>query len=335
MELQLIEVYIPVHRFERFLREVEEYHVIEKWYTQISEEEQLVKILIEKKYAEEILDFLEVNDRGQEDIRALLYNISTYIPRIEVEEEEDQEEEDPEEKQKEITRASRHELYNVVQSSSTSNVNYIWMLLLSSVVATAGIVKDSAAIVIGAMVIAPLIGPFTALAFAATLGDYNLMKRSVLTCLYGLVIPIVIAIIFGLIFNLPINSDEFLARTNIGLMDIVVALAAGTAGAMSFAKRVSEALVGVMVSVALLPPAVVLGMMLGAFEFQQALTPLILLMVNISAILFSAILVFWTSGIEPVKWSEIQVAQTSKTYSLLFVSSVIIILAVMIIIIQF
>ncbi|MGP4038380.1 TIGR00341 family protein [Gracilibacillus sp. D59] len=334
MELQLIEVYIPVHRFERFLKEVQEYHVIEKWYTQISDEEQLVKILIEKKYAEEILDFLEVNDRGQKDIRALLYNISTYVPRIEVEEEEEQEE-DPEEKQKEITRASRHELYNVVQSSSTSSLNYIWMLLLSSVVATAGIVKDSAAIVIGAMVIAPLIGPFTALAFAATLGDYNLMKRSVLTALYGLAIPIATAIIFGLFFNLPINSDEFLARTHIGLMDIVVALAAGTAGAMSFAKRVSEALVGVMVSVALLPPAIVLGMMLGALEFEQALTPLILLMVNISAILFSAIIVFWISGIEPIKWSEIQVAHTSKTYALIFVSSVILILAVMIIIIQF
>ncbi|WP_018933639.1 TIGR00341 family protein [Gracilibacillus lacisalsi] len=333
MELQLIEVYIPAHRFERFLDEVEEYHVIEKWYTQISEEEQLVKILIEKKYAEEILDFLEVNDRGQENIRALLYNISTYVPRVEVDEEE--EEEDPEEKQKEITRASRHELYNVVQSSSTSSVNYLWMLLLSSVVATAGIVKDSPAIVIGAMVIAPLIGPFTALAFAATLGDYNLMKRSILTCLYGLAIPVGIAVIFGLLFTLPVNSDEFLARTNIELMDIVVALAAGTAGAMSFAKRVSEALVGVMVSVALLPPAVVLGMMLGALEFQQALTPLILLMVNISAILFSAIVVFWTSGIEPVNWSEIQVAHTSKTYALIFVSSVIIILAVMIIIIQF
>ncbi|MFD2655085.1 TIGR00341 family protein [Gracilibacillus thailandensis] len=334
MELQLIEVYIPAHRFERFLEEVEEYHVIEKWYTKISEEEQLVKILIEKKYAEEILDFLEVNDRGQENIRALLYNISTYVPRIEIDEEED-ETEDPEEKQKEITRASRHELYNVVQSSSTSSINYLWMLLLSSVVATAGIVKDSPAIVIGAMVIAPLIGPFTALAFAATLGDYNLMKKSILTCLYGLAIPVGIAIVFGLIFPLPVNSDEFLARTNIELMDIVVALAAGTAGAMSFAKRVSEALVGVMVSVALLPPAVVLGMMLGALEFQQALTPLILLMVNISAILFSAIVVFWTSGIEPVNWSEIQVAHTSKTYALIFISSVIIILAVMIIIIQF
>ncbi|WP_058308305.1 TIGR00341 family protein [Gracilibacillus massiliensis] len=334
MELQLIEVYIPLNRLDAFLTEIEQFHVIEKWHTKISDKEELVKILIKKKHTEEILDFLEVNDQGQEEVRALLYNISTYVPRVEPDKEEEIEE-DSEEKQKEITRASRHELYNVVHSSSTTSINYLWMLVLSAVVATAGIVKDSAAIVIGAMVIAPLIGPFTALAFAATLGDYKLMKRSVLTCLYGLVIPIAIAIIFGFIFPLPINSDEFLARTNIELMDIVVALAAGTAGAMSFAKRVSEALVGVMVSVALLPPAVVLGMMLGALEFEQALTPFILLLVNISAILCSAILVFWTSGIQPINWSEIQVANTSKTYSLIAVSIVIVILAILIFIIQF
>ncbi|WP_235182886.1 TIGR00341 family protein [Gracilibacillus boraciitolerans] len=225
-----------------------------------------------------------------------------------------------------------------MHSSSKTSVNYIWMLVLSAGgVATAGIVKDSAAIVIGAMVIAPpLIGPFTALSFAATLGDYKLMKNSAMTSLYGLAIPIGIAIIFGFIFPLPINSDEFFARTNIELMDIVVALAAGTAGAMSFAKRVSEALVGVMVSVALLPPAVVLGMMLCALEFEQALTPpLLLLLVNISAILCSAIIVFWTSRIQPINWSEIQVANTSKTYSLIAVSIVIVILAVLIFIIQF
>ncbi|MDX8045671.1 TIGR00341 family protein [Gracilibacillus sp. S3-1-1] len=333
MELQLIEVYIPTDRFERFQQQIEEYQTIEKWYSNVSEEQQLAKLLIEKKHAEDILNFLEINDHGQQQIHALLYNISTYIPKVEIEEEKEQE--DEKEKQKELTRASRHELYQVVQSSSTSTPNYFWMLVLSSLVATAGIVKDSAAIVIGAMVIAPLIGPFTALAFAATLGDYQLMKKSILKSLYGLTIPISIAVLFGLIFQLPFNSNEFLARTNIELMDIVVALAAGTAGALSFAKRVSEALVGVMVSVALLPPAVVLGMMIGAAQFQAALTPFILLMVNISAILFSAIIVFWTSGIQPVNWSEIQVANTSKTYALLFVSCVILILAIMIMMITF
>src|SRR5699024_5188040 len=285
-----------------FLNELKEFDFIKKWHTTISDEEHLVKILIKKKNAEGILDFLEINDPSQDEVQALLYNISTYIPRVE------EDSIDKQNKEEEITRASRHELYNVVHSSSRTNISYIWMLILSAVVATAGIVKDSAAIVIGAMVIAPLIGPFIALAFAATLGDFQLMKRSILTSLYGIMIPVGIAFIVGVIFSLPIESTEFIARTKIELMDIVVAIAAGTAGALSFAKRVSEALVGVMVSVALLPPAVVLGMTIGAFHFQQALTPFLLLLVNISAILLSAIIVFWTSGIQPNNWREIQAA---------------------------
>ncbi|MFC4403137.1 TIGR00341 family protein [Gracilibacillus xinjiangensis] len=333
MELQLIEVYIPVERFTAFQAEIEEYNILAKWHSKISDNEQLVKIIIDKRNTEEILDFLEVNDEKTQEIRAILYNISTYLPRLTTGEADDKKTE--EEKQKEITRASRHELYNVVQSSSRTSPTFIWLLILSAIVATAGIVKDSAAIVIGAMVIAPLIGPFTALSFSAILGDYKLMKRSVLTCISGLIIPIGIAMIFGLLFPLPINSHEFLARTNIELMDIVVAIAAGTAGAMSFAKRVSETLVGVMVSVALLPPAVVFGMMIGAMEFHEAITPLLLLLVNINAILLSAIIVFWTSGIQPVNWSEIQVANTSKTYALMFVAIVIIILAIMVYVINF
>ncbi len=95
-------------------------------------------------------------------------------------------------------------------------------------------------------------------------------------------------------------------------MDIVVAIAAGAAGALSFARRVSEALVGVMVSVALLPPAIVFGMMIGSAAFEEAVTPILLLLVNISAILLSAIIIFWISGIEPNNWSDLQAAYTSK-----------------------
>ncbi|WP_240468605.1 TIGR00341 family protein [Gracilibacillus sp. YIM 98692] len=332
MELQLIEIYIPLNKLETFQKRIEDFHVLAQWNTEISEEMQHIKILIKKKYTEEILNFLEVNGKDEET-QALVYNISTYIPQIEASEEEKQKEK--KEEQKEYTRASRHELYNVVQTSSKVNPNFLWLIILSAIVATAGIVKDSAAIVIGAMVIAPLIGPFTALAFSATLGDYKLMKRSVITSLIGLAIPISISVLFGLLFDLPNQSDEFLARTNIEFMDIVVALAAGTAGAMSFAKRVSEALVGVMVSVALLPPTVVLGMMLGDGQWESSLTPLMLLCVNISGILLSAIIVFWTSGIQPIKWREIQEANTSKTYSLVFISIVILILGILIYITKF
>lgn len=332
MELQLLEVYIPNDKLDHFQTKIKDFSIISDWRARNSDQEQVFKLLIEKKHAEDILNFLETEAAYDTQTRALLYNVSTYIPHIDVEEEVKPNEI---ERQDAITRASRHELYNVVNSSSQLTVNFRWMLVLSAIVATAGIVKNSAAVVIGAMVIAPLIGPFTSLAFSAILGDYKLMRRSAGTALFGIIVPLVIAAVFGFTFDIPIASDEFIARTNIELMDIILALAAGAAGALSFAKRVSEALVGVMVSVALLPPTIVLGMMLGVGEWEHALTPLLLVLVNVHAILLSAIIVFWLTGIKPVNWMEIQVANTSRVIALAFVATVIVILGIVVYFISF
>jgi uncharacterized hydrophobic protein (TIGR00341 family) len=331
MELQMIEIYVPNKDVETFKEKAEEFKVINVWRTRTNDQISLFKVLVEKQYTEDILDFLETEHAFSEELHAFLYDISTYLPRID-EETEDQAEEEEEEKDDsvEITRASRHELYNVVESASHFSVNYRWMLVLSSLVAAAGLINDSAAVVIGAMVIAPLIGPFTALSFAALLGDLKLMRRSLLTSTLGVLIPLVIAIGFGVIFGAPLSSTEFLSRTEVSIMDIIIALAAGSAGALSFVKRVSEALVGVMVSVALLPPTVVLGMIIGAGEWGMVMTPLLLVLVNIHAILLSAILVFWLTGIKPINWKEVQVASVSRVAALVFVSIVIVILAVVI-----
>lgn len=328
----MIEIYVPNNDVETFNEKSEAFKVINVWRTRTNDQISLFKLLVEKQYTEEILDFLETEHAFSEELHAFLYDISTYLPRVDEEEEtktavgEEEEEDDS----VEITRASRHELYNVVESASHFSVNYRWMLVLSSLVAAAGLINDSAAVVIGAMVIAPLIGPFTALSFAALLGDLKLMRRSLLTSTLGIIIPLVIAIGFGLIFAVPLSSTEFISRTEVSIMDIIIALAAGAAGALSFVKRVSEALVGVMVSVALLPPTVVLGMTIGAGEWGMVITPLLLVLVNIHAIILSAILVFWLTGIKPINWKEVQVASVSRVAALIFVSIVIVILAVVI-----
>ncbi|MCT2535753.1 TIGR00341 family protein [Aquibacillus koreensis] len=334
MELQLIEVYIPKQSLQKLLEKIEEYSTISYWHTDPSDDQSLVRILVKKTLSEEILNFLEMEAKHDEHLHALLYNVHTYIPRVEDEEDNNPSTNDNQEKKAELLRASRHELYTVVHSSSEITRSFTWFLLLSAIVATAGIIKNSPAIVIGAMVIAPLIGPFTSLAFAAILGDYKLMRQSVITSLYGLVVPLCIAAAVGFFLELPVESDEFQARTQIEMMDIAVALAAGAAGALSFIKRVSEALVGVMVSVALLPPTVVFGMMLGSSNWTASVTPLLLLLVNISSIILSAILVFWFSGIKPVNWKEIQTANTSRKFALIFVSMVVFILCIVIYIIS-
>ncbi|WP_153461636.1 TIGR00341 family protein [Sediminibacillus terrae] len=335
MKLQLIEVYLPKKSMENFHRQLQELPIVTHWHSNESEKYSLVRVLVKASDSEEILNFLELNAEHNDEIKALLFNLPAYIPRIAEEDDTAEEKEEEASSHAELIRASRQELYNVVHSSSEITMSFTWFLLLSSVVATVGIIKDSPAIVIGAMVIAPLIGPFTSSAFASVLGDYQLMRQSVITSLYGLMIPLLIAASFGFFFPLPANSQEFLSRTDIQIIDIAVALAAGAAGALSFIKRASEALVGVMVSVALLPPAIVLGMMIGAAAWNNALTPLLLLLVNVNSITLSAILVFWFSGIKPVNWQEIKTASTSRKYSLYFVSAIILILATAIFFIQF
>src|SRR5690625_1996918 len=336
MKLQLIEVYLPKDALKQFNEKLKEFSVISNWHSNESEKYALVRILVKTKDSEEILSFLEKASTQNDELKALLFSLQTYIPHIKDEKEEKKEKKDSETSKKgELIRASRHELYAVVQSSSKINKSFTWFLVLSAVVATVGIIKNSPAIVIGAMVIAPLIGPFTSTAFASVLGDYKLMRQSVLTSLYGVSIPLGISALFGSFFPLPVNSGEFLSRTNIEIIDIVAALAAGAAGAISFVKRMSEALVGVMVSVALLPPTVVLGMMVGSAAWKESMTPLLLSLVNISSIILSAIVVFWLSGIKPVNWQEIQDANTSRKFSLLFVSLIILVLFVVIYFINF
>ncbi|WP_067727676.1 TIGR00341 family protein [Oceanobacillus damuensis] len=316
MSLQLLEIYAP----KNFLNidEIKDYFsVISYWYSEAENEKHLTRILLETNDVETMLDYLE-NLPGSEDVyQVMLLPVQTYLPR---------KKEKEEDKKRDLQRASRQELYTTVQASGQISVSYIWFIIFSAIVATVGIIKSSPAIVIGAMVIAPLIGPVTAVSFASVLGDFKLIRQSLLTSMVGIGIPVMIAAVFSFFFDPPVYSDEFLSRTDIQIIDVVAAIVSGAAGALSFVKRNTGALVGVMVSVALLPPAVVFGMILGSGNWVEALVPFILLMVNVNSILLSAVLVFWLSGIKPNNWQDLQKANISRKLSLLFISVITIIL---------
>lgn len=334
MSIQLIEVYTPKLAMEDISTSLIEFPIIYEWITNETEgNDTLLKIFVKTEDTEDILNYLETISAERDNFHVFLYPVQTYIPDLNEWQQADTKKK--KEKDKDFVRASRHELYSIVRISSNTSVSYTWFLILSAIVATVGIIKNSPAIVIGAMVIAPLIGPFVAAAFACVLGDYKLLFKSVLTSLYGLAIPFFIAAIFGHFFPLPVNSTEFLSRTNIIFVDIIAALASGAAGAISFVKQLHGTLVGVMVSIALLPPTIVFGMIVGSAKWEEALTPLLLLLININSIILSAIVVFWLSGIQPIKWKEIEVANISRAYSLLFSSLIIIFLTIAIFYVQF
>jgi uncharacterized hydrophobic protein (TIGR00341 family) len=154
------------------------------------------------------------------------------------------------------------------------------------------------------MVIAPLLGPNIALAFAATLGDRDLLLKSFKTNMAGVAFALSLSIAIGWFWPPITLNPEILARTAVGFDDVVLALASGAAAVLSLTSGIASALVGVMVAVALLPPTATLGMVLASGAA-------LLLAVNIVCVNISANLVFLFKGVRPRTWLEKRNARQS------------------------
>lgn len=187
------------------------------------------------------------------------------------------------------------------------------------------------AVVIGAMVIAPLLGPNLALGLGTALGDTALMWKATRTngIGIGLGLAFLLSLCIGLIWPVNFASHELMARTDVGLDSIALALASGAAAVLSITTGLSSVLVGVMVAVALLPPTATLGLMLGAGQFEHAIGAGLLLAVNIVCVNLSAKIVFLTKGIHPRTWWEMKKARRAMIlYLLIWAMSLVLLIAV-------
>lgn len=210
-----------------------------------------------------------------------------------------------EERKKEATAiAAREALYADAARNATLDWNFVVLVMLSTVVAAIGLVEGNVAVVIGAMVIAPLLGPNIAFGLGTALGDGDLMRRALTSLAAGIAIAFGLSVLIGLIWPFEIDSAELLARTNVGLDSVALALASGAAAALSVTTGLSSVLVGVMVAVALLPPTATLGLYLGHGMPQLAAGAGLLLAVNVVSVNLACKLVFLLKGIAPRTWWE-------------------------------
>ncbi len=202
------------------------------------------------------------------------------------------------------------------------------LVFLSTVVVAIGLLKDNVAVVIGAMVIAPLLGPNIALALGAALGDRDLMWKALKTTLAGMGTALALTVLIGLMWPIDnMESRELMARTDVGLDSVALALASGAAAVLSLTTGLPSVLVGVMVAVALLPPTAATGLMLGAGKIQLAIGAALLLAVNVVCINLAAKIAFLIQGIKPRTWLEKQKAKQSMvTYILIWVVSLVILM---------
>jgi uncharacterized hydrophobic protein (TIGR00271 family) len=174
---------------------------------------------------------------------------------------------------------------------------YFIMNILSAVIASYGLVTNSAAVVIGAMLVAMMLGPITGVALAIIDHRMPLLRRSLITMLIGVSLVILVGFIVGWLHKDQPLTAEILSRTQPTSMDLMIALAGGTAGAYAMVSpHLSVAVVGVAVATALVPPLAASGILLANGELQLGLGAFLLAITNIIAIQFTNALVLWLLG---------------------------------------
>ena len=175
--------------------------------------------------------------------------------------------------------------------------NFFILLALATAIATFGLLSNSAATIIGAMIIAPLMIPIMSLAFSLIILDFRLVSYSLVRLVLGIALTILIAFLATKLIGFKIPGSEILARTEPTLLDLGVAIAAGVAGAFSKIRRsVSDAIPGVAISVALVPPLCVAGIDLATGDLGSAMGAFLLFLTNLVGIIISADVIFlWQS----------------------------------------
>ncbi|MCU7931163.1 MAG: TIGR00341 family protein [Candidatus Thiodiazotropha sp. (ex Codakia rugifera)] len=255
---------------------------------------QPIRMLITDEFVQPTLDALQNILGAQSTARIIVFPIDATLPRAKTEQE----------KEQDIASSTREAMYASVEKNARLDSNFIFLVILSTVVAAIGLVKDNVAVVIGAMVIAPLLGPNLAFGLGTALGDVRLMQKSLKSLLTGIVIAIALSYLIGLLWPFGLTSPELLARTEVGMDSLALALASGAAAALSLTTGLPSVLVGVMVAVALLPPATAVGLTLGHSRPDLALDATLLLAANIVCVNLAAKLVFLVKGIQPRTWAE-------------------------------
>lgn len=307
MPLRLLEIIIPESNNHNVRELIEDEAVIGFWQEESSESGMLVKMLLSVEHTEKVLDLLEQKFADMEGFRVVLLPVEATIPRIEEKNNENSDlemEEQEDEAENNVLRISREELHSDIVDSTKFTNTYVAMVLLSAIVASVGLLQDNLSIVIGAMVIAPLLGPNVALALATTLGDFKLGYNALRTSSLGLVMALSLSIIIGYFFPVDPSITQIASRIDVGLSDIILALASGVAGVLAFTSGASISLIGVMVAVALMPPLIAFGLLIGSGNYPEAVGALLLLVTNIICVNLAGVTTFLVQGIRPRKWWE-------------------------------
>lgn len=322
MPLRVIEIVAPGSDKTDVVQSLEEHRPTEGyvfWASPVTDEDAFVfRIILNVQESENVMDKMERLFTWSQKYRIVVYPAEATLPRLEdlsadskKDDEKDSVNDTAGTENGNSDRISREELYSDILDTTILSKHYVILVILSSIVAIIGLRRDNVAIIIGAMVLAPLLGPNVGLSLATTLGDYKLAREALKTLLCGTALCLALSLAAGAIFGLPDLTSELLTRSTITYSDMILAIVSGTAGIISFTIGVPTSLVGVMVALSLLPPLTASGMFLGAGMEHQALGAGLLFLANIICLNLAGVVTFLLQGIKPLSWREKKQAKST------------------------
>jgi uncharacterized hydrophobic protein (TIGR00341 family) len=277
------------------------------WASPLDDGESLTfRVVLDVAETGNIMDELEELFAWTDKYRIVVYPAEATLPRLDKLAKEEEKESDlfHEEDTGGQAAISREELYADVLDTTLLSKHYVMLVLFASLVGIIGLLRDNVAIIIGAMVLAPLLGPNVGLSLATTLGDARLTRESLKTLAVGVGLCLALSAGAGLVLGVPEMTHELSVRSMTSYSDIILAMVSGAAGIITVTLGVPTSLVGVMVALSLLPPLIAGGLFLGAGLFPEAGGAALLFAANIICLNLAGVGTFLVQGIRPLSWYD-------------------------------
>jgi uncharacterized hydrophobic protein (TIGR00341 family) len=313
MEKRFVKLYLHKSQSAALEKMLEKDEITIMSKSQIDEKQYQYEFIINATGSDNLLDRIEHDFSKIKDFHMYFFNIEAEIPRPK----EPEKEEEKKENKYVFQRLTRQELYNDINKDVTISVSYILLIIISSIIAGIGLIRDNSTIIIGSMVIAPFLGSNVSLAFSTTIGDRKTLLQSLEKLFIGIGISFSIALLWGFFYKIDPSVYEIASRTTISITDIILAFITGVAAILSVNKGVVDALVGVMVAVAFMPPIIASGLLIGNGMIDKGLSALLLFFINIVAINLAGVLTFLVEGLRPSTYWEEKNAKKYRIISLI------------------
>jgi uncharacterized hydrophobic protein (TIGR00271 family) len=185
---------------------------------------------------------------------------------------------------------------------SKLDMPYLILIISSCMIATFGLLSNSTAVIIGAMLVAPLMLPIRGLAFGALVGDSFLFRTGSVSVVVGTILAVILSCLMGWLTGITNYGSEILARTQPDLLDLGIAVAAGAIGGYSkIQSKVSDTFAGTAIAVALMPPVCVVGLGLSQGNWILSRGATLLYLTNLLGIALACMMVFLSAGYAPLR----------------------------------